>query len=1317
MTIADLETPLSFSDVPVAPNQQQLLTLMELYPNSSKAYEIVSVVFFGGNIDRDRLRNAYRSIITKHEALRTGFVKANNVWMQRIYDRPVEQGVVFVEDPHANDANIVERARSLVNPQFWNLDLRSGLLTKFLMVSISSDQHFLILFQHHIISDGQSVAAIWKLLFKIYGRPAEDSTEHYLHATFRAVENNSELAGQVSYWKAELDGDSGHLDLPTDLVRPSNPTFDGATLEFSIDDGVRASLNKKVAQTGVSVFVVWLAAWALTLSRLTGNESLVIGTPMSNRTSVKALNALGFFSNIVPFRVKLDGGLAVDEFLKQMQGAAIRAYENQSAPFYEVVKSCAPNRVEGMNPLFQAFFSYNKMESAPGTDSNLSWRQVPCASKAAQFDISLSLWETHDGVRAHLNYSTDLFREDTVKEIQEQTTSVIRELVVERNVALSAIPTISKAAMARVNCFNRTNAGDSSQQDLLGLFEAQVAKRPEARAIVGFNESLTYLQVDNRARALAAEFSQLGLGRGAIVGLFQKHGPSIIVGMLAAMKIGATYVPLDPKLPEERLRFILGDCTPDLLLINEDIPDWLRKYDCPKISTGSEMSWRLDVISRTSGRARRAHTQFAYILYTSGSTGTPKGVAVARKSLSNFIHAMIEVFGLTERESFLALTSISFDISALELLLPLTIGAQVVFSNYYETLDVVHLSRTVEANGVTFIQATPSAWRSIIIGGWEGRKGITALSGGEPLPLELASLIEARVGELWNMYGPTETTIWSTCHKFKVDDLAQTSRVSIGRPILNTVVEILDRDGNRVPIGAIGEICIGGVGLSDGYFRRQDLTDKCFVELDLPGSTYTRFYRTGDTGRWLNDGTLDCLGRNDSQVKIRGHRIELGEIEHVLGRHPGVAAAAVIMTDSGEGTLVAFLEAAGGVATDFADIRNHLMLYLPSFMIPKQLAFLDRLPETPNRKVDKKRLGQILQNEAPVASQATFRSATELMVLDCWTSTLPNVAIERSSNFFEVGGHSLHAVRLIAKLNKQEGVALNVADIFTFPVFSEFVARVEEVRSTRSKIIHLRTASPGVPVVFLNSGDGTVNYIRPLLPFIPDNHPVLALDPFQLELNSDQDVSVEVLASKYLEILGQERPQGPYILVGWSAGGTIAIEMANQLKSKGGWLARVVLMDTGVSYPAPSIDYSGGPGDLSHVGLVRWISRGMPLLARQQLLNYAKGASLNEFIDHCVSSRLIEAFEGAAQLEAMHHMRCKLAVAMAKYQLPKPLEIQIVAFIAQDETGDDESKGWQHVLASDLTVWMVPGTHFSIVEEPNVQFLGRQITELLSHLD
>lgn len=1027
--------------------QEQFWLVDQLTPGTS-AYNFSWPMRLEGRLDAAALSKAVAEIVRRHEALRTRFAATDGQPMQ-IVERAASARLELVDlaeepDPETAARRLIEERTAAA------FDLSRGPLLRAILMRLDEREHILLIVVHHIVFDGVSKVVLYRELGECYaalaaGRepsPGEPAIEYADYAEWqRSQLDHERLEHELAHWRAQLDGAPTALELPTDRPRPAVSSLRGARHRHPLSEDLRRSLETVARSEGATFFMALLAAFEVLLYRYTGQEDLLVGTPVDTRTASELEQVIGPFINTVVIRGELSGATSFRELLGRVQERTLDALEHQDLPFERLVAAIAPERDLSRHPLFQALLALNPAETGLQLEG-LTVSDIDPAWSGARVDLFLILDDLPQGLEAIWEYSTDLFEPDTIERMAGHFVHLLEEIVADPDRPIDELALLGEHERALLEQWNQT-AAQIPPQRLEQLVSEQTRANPERVAVRCEDRELSYGELDARANRLANRLQALGAGPDELVGVCLGRSELLLVALLATMKAGAAYVPIDPGFPRARQEFMLADAQVRVLVTEETLLANLPAAGAAVLCVDRDWA-EVERESMTAPAHQADVDGLAYVIYTSGSTGKPKGVEIQHRALVNFLCSMRERPGLAEEDVLVAVTTLSFDIAGLELYLPLIAGAQVVLASAQTAADPRALARLLESSNATAMQATPTTWRMLIDAGWPGKAQLRALCGGEALPPALADELVGRVAALWNMYGPTETTIWSTCAHVRSAGEPPT----IGRPIANTTLHVLDRRGHPAPIGVPGELAIGGAGLARGYRNRPELTAERF----LAGEDGTgRLYRTGDLARLRPDGTVQFFGRLDDQVKLRGFRIELGEIEAVLGGHPAVTSAAATVHDGprGEPSLVAYVVPDGRPA-DPEELRRFLAASLPVYMVPATIVTLERLPLTPNGKIDRKALPA---PELASASDELYlepRNATEATVASVFCEVLGVERAGANNDFFDLGGQSLLAARLVSRLDARFEIELPLRALFEAPTVAGLAARIETLLTAPS---------------------------------------------------------------------------------------------------------------------------------------------------------------------------------------------------------------------------------------------------------------------------
>ncbi|CAJ4466309.1 syringomycin synthetase [Burkholderia pseudomallei] len=1066
--------------IPLAPRDgrialslaQQRLWFLTQLEGVSEAYHMSGAVRLDGPLNREVLQRALNRIVMRHEALRTCFVREEGEPIQVI--QPHADLTVSYHDLREAEQS-EQRAKNLSQAHASApFDLSRDLPVRVLLLQLADEAHVVQVVMHHIASDGWSVGVLLQELSALYGSFIAEQGDPLAplplqYADYAAWQRRWLASGQLekqgAFWQTNLSGAPTLLELPTDRPRPPKQSHAGASVEVKLGAALSERVKRLSQRHGVTPYMTLLSSWAAVLSRLSGQEEVVIGSPVAgrNRTEVEAL--IGFFVNTLALRLDLSSEPTVGELLKRTKAQVLSAQAHQDLPFDQVVERVKPPRSTAHPPLFQVMFVWQNMPAGELTIPGLTIRAVETPLQTAQFELTLSLQEAGDDIVGHLNYASALFDESTVRRYVTYWRRLLEGMTAgAADQTIVGLPLLDEAERKQmVYAWNATERDYPIEQCIHQLFEAQVDRKPEAIALTFDGQRLSYAELNARANRLAHYLQARGVGPDRLVALCAERGIEMVVGLLAILKAGGAYVPLDPSHPPERLRRMLDDTNPVAVLVDDIGADALASFEShvaarsPRVHLSRDIAqWRACNPANPPTPRERAARRLAYVIYTSGSSGEPKGVMNEHRGVVNRLWWMQQTYALDERDAVLQKTPFSFDVSVWEFFWPLMSGARLVIAKPEGHKDPAYLSELIDRERVTTLHFVPSMLQAFLEdeGAARGCGSVKrVMCSGEALPPSLVKrfyrcLPDAR---LHNLYGPTEAAVDVTAWACDAEEGG--ASVPIGRPIANTRIYILDGYGQPVPRGVAGELYIGGVQVARGYLNRPELTRERFV--DDPFVAGGRLYKTGDLARWRTDGSLEYLGRNDFQVKIRGFRIELGEIEAQLAKVAGVREAVVLAreaapdtkrhaasnensaSNSGEKRLVAYYTG----DADVVALRAQAAQHLPSYMVPSAYVRLDAWPLTPNGKLDRHALPAPADDAYARAEYEAPQGAKEEALAAIWKDLLPVERISRHDNFFELGGHSLLAITLIEHM-RRANLHADVTTLFTAPTLADLAVRV-----------------------------------------------------------------------------------------------------------------------------------------------------------------------------------------------------------------------------------------------------------------------------------
>ncbi len=1046
--------------------QQQRLWFLSQFVEQSTTYNMPLALHLTGQLDETALRYALQTIIKRHESLRLLFPMNNGEAAVRINDacNPLKSTDITILSDIQQQTSVSEWITDQGQIPF---DLSCGPLLRLHLLKLGQHENILLFNIHHIISDIWSIGIFMRELGQLYNTHIKNGAanapqlpELSIQYTDYALWQRSLLQGDIlnvqsAYWMERLKGIPELLELPTDYSRPATMRYQGKHLQKTLDPEILSGIKQLSRQNSVTEFMTLLAAFKVLLYRYSEQTDLVVGTPVANRSRQETEDLIGLFVNTLIIRSEVKEEYTFLEFLKQVKQTAVEAYSHQEIPFETLVEQLNPSRSLSHTPLFQVMFAFQNTPEVKLHLHGVDISPMETDIRAAKYDVTLNM-EVLDGKYVcDWEYNTDLFHPDTMARMSEHFQVLLCGILKNPEQLLTKLPLLTEEEHQQLTSWNQTQTHYPDDQTIVDLFHDRLAKVHDEVAIV-FDDGekqqhLSYRTLNASANKLAHYLISLGVHSETLVGICVERSLEMLIGLLAIVKAGGAYVPLDPEYPVQRLRFMLEDSEAKILLSQSHLIEQLS-ISADKIICLDKNWEQIEAYSDDNPLHRSGSKTLAYVMYTSGSTGKPKGVMIEHKALVNFLTDMQNRIQLKPSDNVLAITSLSFDIAALELYLPLLNGSRMTMVNQKIAANGEQLIQKIGEHEITTLQATPATYKLLIQNGWDlhRKKPLSILCGGEAMPVDLGQALLKNSRQLWNVYGPTETTIWSSIHD--VTRFPERPEL-IGKPLANTRIYILDKNHCPTPPGSPGELCIAGDGLARGYLKRPELTDERFIEIEICGKK-ERLYKTGDSARFLLDGNLEYSGRLDHQIKLRGFRIELPEIEVTLCEYDAVSEAVVVLSEQGEdGTrLIAYVTLSMSIDRPAKILRTWLKSRIPRHMIPAPIIVLDSLPLTPNGKIDRQALA-ILSQEKSYTSDNFVEPQTdeEKKLANIWSDVLGVDQIGMEDNFFENGGHSLLATKLVSQIREVFAIELPLPELFELPTPSELITRIESLRNNGQK--------------------------------------------------------------------------------------------------------------------------------------------------------------------------------------------------------------------------------------------------------------------------
>ena len=1326
--------PLSFS--------QSRLWFLDLLEPNTPAYNISVAFRLDGNLNQEALHQSLQIIIQRHEVLRTTFDSQDGVPIQVIHEF-LEVPLTVTNLSHLDSQTQQETLKNAVKEVIISpFNLRKLPLLRVHLYQLSEDVYIFVLVIHHIISDAWSLGLMIKELSLSYTALCQDDIKFLpplsiQYADFanwqRTTFEQTQLPAQLAYWKQKLAGAIEVLQLPTDYPRPPVVSHQGSAVSFSINKQTTEKLQKLCESQGATLFMGLLGVFSILLMRYSGQKDLLIGTPIANRNRQQVEDLIGFFVNTLVIRNDLSGNPNFINLLSRIKEETLQAYAHQDVPFEKIVEELHPERNLSHHPLFQVMFVLQNAPMGKLELPNLqltSWKLEQAVSK---FDLTLLMTETQQGIEGTWEYRTDLFNVATINRMIGHFQTLLDSIVTQPEQRINELYILTPNEQNQLLVqWNQTQVNYPQDKCLHELFELQVEETPNAVAVVFKNQTLTYQELNQRSNSLAATLQQKGVGRETRVGIFQERSVELIISILAVLKAGGTYVPLDPHYPPERLGFIAQDSGINLLLTVQNL-----------LSTIPGNIAEILVIDKIEFSANITVTapilpdQTAYIIYTSGSTGQPKGCLVSHNNVVRLMENTQTWFEFNSKDVWTMFHSFAFDFSVWEMWGALLYGGKLVIVPYLESRSPAAFRTLLQQEGVTILNQTPSAFRQLIRADEEFADKLNSLRviifGGEALELQSLKPWIKRYGDsnprLINMYGITETTVHVTYRPILEGDILENRGSVIGVPIADLSLYILDSGFEPSPYGVPGEIYVGGMGVSRGYLNRSALTAERFIPDPFSQQLGARLYRTGDLARRLRNGDIEYLGRCDLQVKVRGFRIELGEIETALSQHPDVLNSVVITsTDSfGSNCLIAYIVTQQQPLISSGIWRDFLKAKLPDYMIPSNFVILDHLPLTPNGKVDRKALSTLsVDRNIDSDQQISPRTPLEYKLVEIWEEILKVSPIGVTENFFDLGGHSLLAIRLIAAIEQKLKCNLPVVSLFREGTIEKIATLLEQEKpsSNLDVLIPLQTKGNLPPLFLIHQAGGYgLSYsvlAEKLAKQLDKQRPIYAIQARGLDGKQPPLDTIEAMATSYISAIREIQPFGPYLLGGHSLGGLIAFEMAAQLETGGEQIAHLLIMDT--HPPLATDEITNSLED--DAGILCFIVEQIGLhfqktinIAYEELATLDQESQFEYVLQTLQHYEVIPPDSGRNLIAGLINVYKANLQASLIYQ-PEPVKSPITVFKTAslaEQFPNDPTLGWRKLTCEKVRVCCVTGEHQTMLKEPDVKNLVAEIVEILDN--
>ena len=1287
--------------------QQRLWFLQSLKPQNP-FYNYAESYSLRGRLNHEHLKKSLELIINEQEILRSFYpLEGETILYKTIEHLDVEIvnfdfcGLSEKEKQKQVQAAIMKDART-------SFDLQRAPLWCISLLKLSKEMHVLVVTLHHIITDKWSMEIFRDRLATHYlaFEKGETPLAEHLNVQYSdyAFDQKSKpiVTSQLEYWKKQLSQNMSVLDLPIDYLRPAELSFDGGhhVQEFSIE------FSKKVLdfsrEIEVTPYVLMLSVYYVFLYRLTDQTDIAIGSPISNRSESSLEKIIGFFNDTLVLRSQIDPSKSFIETVSDVREMSLAAFANKDVPFEVLVKEINQKRSQLSNPFFQVMFLYHSMKETPSFGSDLELiRQAPFDMKVSKFDLTLYVSDSKDIITTTFEYASDLFNIHTIERFQNQFRNLIESVISNQELLISEIPMFTKEEK---QIFSSDYSKDKeSFEAFSGIHHVieNIAKNYKNSAALTFGKAqINYKELDEKADHVAHIIHDKIKKENEIVGLCMNRSLDMIIGLLAILKAGCAYLPIDPEYPKDRIQFMLEDSEVTTIITESDLKSRFehQSYELVDIKNTTGENYNVEKSLPKVQRNDRA-----YIIYTSGSSGKPKGVPITHDNIITSTQGRLNFYD-SNPTSFLLMSSISFDSSKAGIFWTLCTGGNLILSEKNLEQDVAKLAQVIQTNNVSHTLWLPSLYQLVLkfVEPTELKSLTTVIVAGEACTTNLATSHFKKLPKalLYNEYGPTEASVWCIAHQVKPKDLE--GPIPIGRPVAKAEIYLLNRRLNRVPVGSKGEIYIGGKGLSGSYLNRSDLADRSYVENPFVQNGVQKLYKTGDFGRYRKDGAIEFLGRADEQIKIRGFRIELDEIEAVLVKAPNISeVSAVVINQNNNPQLVGYITTLEGYSKD--QTIASLKANLPKHMVPSLLVELDEFKKLPNGKIDKEYLKKIKHNRSVEQQQQSPSTATENKILKIWSEVLQNHEISINDNFFEIGGDSLMTIQVIALLRK-EGMPISPNQLFEYQTIGSLAKFVDEkvtIEDEWDYLVPLRKSGTAKPLFCIHAGGGHVFFYNGITEHLSDDVPVYALQPSGVYGDKEIHTSVAAMAKDYLDRIRSIQANGPYNILVYCFSASVGIEMADIL-SKADEKINLIVMDT---MTAPAI--LNTPKRLK-IRMLTFVNR--LLRSPYKTIKYA---ALIKF--HIVQTRFKGKYEKDEESKELEQLRLNL-MHLSQTYVWKPYSGKTSLILTKKDHSSlnkEIIRSWEEFSDTKLNIIHTKGTHFNLFEHPIVAHTAAAIEKCI----
>jgi len=1285
--------------------------------DANRAYNESVSLILKGTVCEEALEKALQKLVQRHESLRAVF-SPDGRFMSIFTKRDIDFSILDYSDlaPERRKESVSEYLNDDAHHIF---DLIKGPLFKAGLIKTDALEHQLVLTAHHIICDGWSIGIMLQELGALYSAHLENQEANLPRPkSFREFSDAQHLLttskeyGEIEqFWLKEYEESTPQLDLPTDFLRPSARSYKSERLDFPLSSDLLTDLKNTGVKAGSSFVATLLTTFELFIYQRTGQTDFAVGLPAAGQSVSGMTQLVGHCANLLPLRSSIDTDLSFIEYLKKRKSTLFDAYDHQQLSFGHLLQKLPIARDVSRIPLVPVVFNMDIGMTDGVAFKDLEYELISNPRAYEAFEIFLNASGSEKDLLLEWSYNTSLFKPETIEAMMISFEKLLRELISAPNASLATLFNTDY-----VSAYRSLNSTESTypEETLHALISKQAVAKPNRTALKFHNTETTYEELEEKANQKAYYLKEQGVSSGDFVGVCLPRCSELLTTLLAILKCGGAYLPLDATYPQARIEYMLEDSEAKFLITTKELSNSYTKATQHIVL--EEMLTEAGKFPDSPLSTIVPQDSVAYLLYTSGSTGKPKGVPVTHRSLINMLYSIAKEPGINENDRFLAITTISFDIAGVELYLPLLNGACVVLADTQTARDSRLLLETLEKEDITILQATPSTWQMLLDANWNKHLKLKAFCGGEALSPVLARRLLDKCESLWNMYGPTETAVYTLLKRIFLHDTV----ITIGKPIANTQVYIVNDQGKLAPRGTVGELVIAGDGVANGYWKRPDLSAEKFVENTFYSDGNSKLYKSGDLARLLPNGEIECLGRVDHQVKIRGHRIEPGEIEKVLTNLENIKSA-VVLEQSDQ--LVAFVIPFDNAVSNTEQIamwRGNLFNSLPDFLVPQDFRILNEFPTTPNGKLDRQALLNTHSDQSNVPKKITVpRSKTEKLMADIWKDCLNLEKVDIYSNFFELGGHSLLAMQVMVRIEKQTGKRLPLAALFEYSTIAKLAGLLDTDNEEISgdSLVPIQPNGHKPPLYLIHGvGLNTLKF-NDLVQNLDSDQPVYGLQGMGITTMDHRSITVEEIAAHYVATITEANPNGPYALAGHSFGGIISYEMARQLQQLGKKVSMLAMLD---SYVEPYFYYASPLGKM--IGKLHFHFRKKTAFLNGMFSSWEDfKIHLNRKKEYLVEQKF-KSDTDLTEEERLENRRAmeveKMnALIMKRYHLvPENFEIDL--FRAEKPLffmHDPVYLGWRNIPLEGLNIYDVPGDHLDMFEAPHDVIFAKILQGVLDY--